>query len=203
MPQGFSFEGWTTEDILNVSESAFENLSESQLRQAVGKMRSTINKRLSRLEGKSNIASPSAFKLEQSGGKLTTKGKSVDELKTEYLRGKQFLQDKTSTVAGYKSFLEDMTDRLEGIRNKTGLDIDEDKASDFFEAFQKLYDLDSRAADKRIKYDLWRDIKEEMKDPTKSPEEIAISLQNRITEIYEEQQGISDDFETSVSEFFE
>ena len=64
--------------------------------------------------------SPALRSLEQSGGaKITTRGKDLNELRSDFIRGVNFLQSKTSTVKGATAFRERMHEIAAGDRPMT------------------------------------------------------------------------------------
>ena len=64
--------------------------------------------------------SPALKALEQSGGaKIRTRGKDLNELRSDFIRGVNFLQAKTSTVKGAKAFRSRMREIAAGDRPMT------------------------------------------------------------------------------------
>ena len=102
------FKGVSTEEIINVSTSDFMSWATSQLRQAVSRLADTANKRASRLikKGVPSYAIEQYYtNIGRSEGepiykKFSTRGKSDNQLRQEFLRAKQFLSEESSTVSG-------------------------------------------------------------------------------------------------------
>lgn len=92
----------TTSELLNLSSVEISKLKKPQLRKIVQTLASTSNKRLKRLQQK-GISTPASRYVDKSG-KFSTKGKNINQLRAEYIRAKNFLQSKTSTLKGYKRF---------------------------------------------------------------------------------------------------
>ena len=92
----------TTSELLNLSSVEISKLKKPQLRKIVQTLASTSNKRLKRLQQK-GISTPASRYVNKSG-KFSTKGKNINQLRAEYIRAKNFLQSKTSTLKGYKQF---------------------------------------------------------------------------------------------------
>lgn len=82
--------------------STLQGYSVREQREIVSRLASAANKRLKGLESK-DIETPATIKLKMSGGKVSVKGKSEDELLNEFYRARQFLNAKTSTRTGWKN----------------------------------------------------------------------------------------------------
>lgn len=82
--------------------STLQSYNVKDQREIVSRLASVANKRLRGLESK-DIETPATIKLRMSGGKVSVKGKSEDELLNEFYRARQFLNAKTSTRTGWKN----------------------------------------------------------------------------------------------------
>lgn len=82
--------------------TTLQGYSVREQREIVSRLASAANKRLRGLESK-DIETPATIKLKMSGGKVSVKGKSEDELLNEFYRARQFLNAKTSTRTGWKN----------------------------------------------------------------------------------------------------
>lgn len=100
--------GKSTKDLLNMGYDAFNALTPSELRQTVSRLADAGNKRLKRL-GKT--VTPATEQAKRSGGKFSTKGKNEMQLRTEYARIRAFLENPTSTKAGYEKLKKEMKDK--------------------------------------------------------------------------------------------
>lgn len=187
--------GMTIQDILNMDEDVYNDLSESDKRKVVGRLVSAGNKRL-RSMASINERSPATRHIEKSGGAFSTKGKDLNALKEEYARAKGFLKARTSTRKGWATVKRETTEQL----NRHGIDLTVDQFDDFWETYEKIKEEHPDVAGKKNKYRIYADITAMLDDPSKSPEDIAFELSSKYDEIYEkreaEQQG------NGVSEFF-
>lgn len=95
-------QGKTIKDILSMNITTLQGYSVREQREIVSRLASAANKRLRGLESK-DIETPATIKLKMSGGKVSVKGKSEDELLSEFYRARQFLNAKTSTRTGWKN----------------------------------------------------------------------------------------------------
>lgn len=114
-----------------------------RLRNEVAKMANTANKRLNRLES-NNLQMLPAYKAWQDNGaiKFSVKGKSYNQLQTEYWRLKNFLDDRTSTVREANKFLREMAKNT-GIKYR-GLKDLKAKSANFFRLAQKIKEYNSK-----------------------------------------------------------
>lgn len=88
-------------------------VTEKTLRQAVGRLASTMNKRIDRA-AKKGESSPALDEVARSGGRFSTKGKTFEGLKSEFLRLKSFFKDPTSTREGWKKVQKQATEEAIG-----------------------------------------------------------------------------------------
>lgn len=98
------FRGRSTSSILNMGIDEFVDLSKSQLREAVSRIADTANKRMKSLQ-KAGLPSAALREAQTYGGRFTTRGKGLDELRAEFLRAKDFINAPSSTVKGARSIL--------------------------------------------------------------------------------------------------
>lgn len=110
----WSAAGKSVEDLIKMGSdyNRYKRLSESTLRKVVNRLASAGNKRLRRMEA-AGETSPAYRQVEQSGGKFTTKGKTLEGLQREFLRAKQFFEDKTSSLQFWKKTKADASNRAE------------------------------------------------------------------------------------------
>ena len=94
-------QGKTIQDLLKMDVSTLQGYSTREQREVISRLASAANKRLRGLESQ-NVETPATLKLKMSGGKVSVKGKSEDELLNEFYRARQFLRSKTSTRTGWK-----------------------------------------------------------------------------------------------------
>lgn len=93
--------GKSIKDILSMSEDVLSGYSPSHQREIVSRLASAANKRIRNLE-KNSALTPSLLRIEESGGKISVKGKSSEQVLNEFNRAKRFLQSQSSTVRGWK-----------------------------------------------------------------------------------------------------
>ena len=135
--------GRSTASLLDLSIGEFANLTKTQLRQVVSRLSDTANKRMRSLI-KSGVESFALREAEASGGKFSTRGKGLDELRAEYLRVKDFLIDRTSTVKGARAVQSDAIINLRDIYGDELQGVNIRKLLDDFYNLQK-YDEEYQA----------------------------------------------------------
>lgn len=129
--------GKSVNDILNMDIEEFNKLGLSDLRKVVGRLVSAGNKRVRRFE-KAGISTPATRALEKSGGMLSTKGKDLNQLRTEYARARDFLNMETSSRKGY----EDVKKKTVETLRARGVDVTTDELDDIFEVYGRLKEID-------------------------------------------------------------
>lgn len=189
--------GMSTNDILNMDINNFNSLNASDLRKVVGRLVSTGNKRLRSFE-KAGESSPATRYIENSGGVFTTRGKDLNALRAEYSRARNFLQSKTGSRRGWKQVKKQT---ISGLK-KQGIKMSEKQFESVWKAYEELKELSPEVANRSLKYGVLKDIVDMVDDETKSAEEIATTLHDNLSKIYEEQAATAYDSD-GVSEFFE
>lgn len=140
--------GRSTDALLNMSMSEFASLSKTQLRQVVSRLADTANKRIKRLQG-AGVESIAARQAAQSGGKFTTRGKGLDELRAEYLRERDFLQSPTSTIKGAREVEREAVKNLKDIY---GDDLRGVNIRQMLNDFYKLQEYDEEYQAQKLRY---------------------------------------------------
>lgn len=129
--------GKSVTDILNMDIREFNQLGLSDLRKVVGRLVSAVNKRIRRFMN-AGISTPATRALEKSGGMLSTKGKDLNQLRTEYARARDFLNMETSSRKGY----EDVQKKTVETLKDRGVDVTTDELGDIFEVYGRLKEID-------------------------------------------------------------
>ena len=183
----------TTSELLNLSSVEISKLKKPQLRKIVQTLVSTSNKRLKRLQQK-GISTP-ASRYANKSGKFSTKGKNINQLRAEYIRAKNFLQSKTSTLKGYKQFKKEVQKSLA----EKGINISSDNLEPIFNIYEKLKDINPSVAEKNLKYATLQEISEELKDG-QTEDEILSRINDNLSQIYEKEMEL-ENYDT-ISDFF-
>ena len=140
--------GRSSKSLLNMSMREFAGLTKTQLRQVVSRLADTANKRTKQLQ-KSGVESLAARQVSQSGGKFSSRGKGIDELRAEYLREKFFLTSPTSTVKGAREVEKDAISAMMDIYGEDLRGVDVRK---LLNDFYKLQDYDEEYQAQKLRY---------------------------------------------------
>jgi len=95
-------------DSLSTNTYDLSKMTSYELKEVLAPIRDAVAKRVVAIK-KSGLPSPSLRALQTSGGNLSAKGKDKSALINEINRGKSFLNMKTSTIKGSRSFLKEIT----------------------------------------------------------------------------------------------
>lgn len=140
--------GRSTASLLDMSIGEFSQLNKTQLRQVVSRLSDTANKRMQSLQ-KTEVLSKALRDAEKSGGKFSTRGKGLDELRAEYMRVRDFLNDRSSTVRGAKAVEKEIIKKITDIYGDDLQGVNVKKLlSDFFD----LQDYDEEYQAQKMRY---------------------------------------------------
>lgn len=89
-------------DILQLSDTAINKMSRKELAQVTSILASAGNKRIARIE-KAGVTSPAVQSVKSHEGKFSVKGKNTNQLRSEFARARNFMQNTTSTVKGARA----------------------------------------------------------------------------------------------------
>lgn len=108
-----------------------------RLKKETSRLASMANKRLDRLENNNLTMMPSYMSWQANGAiRFSVKGKTYNQLQSEYWRVKHFLDERTSTVRQANAFLKEMADNI-GLRYGS-LEELKDASAMFFELASKI-----------------------------------------------------------------
>lgn len=187
--------GKTVRDILSIPIEVFNKLNLSTLRKVVGRLVSAGNKRLRSFE-RANESSPAVRYVKNSGGVFSTKNKSLNELRAEYIRAKTFLQSKTGTRAGWKKSKKEI---ISGLK-KNGVDVDNESFEKLWKSYERLKEVSPEVATKELKYSTLKEISDIISSNNYTTDEIVERVYNNLSSLYEERIRAND---ADVSGFFE
>ena len=96
--------------LLELDPLKLMDMSESELRSVVNQMNKAANGRLKRWEGKIETA---PVREARAGGKFSLQGaESIEDVRREYMRARNFLSNKYTTQAGAKELYDDLEQAL-------------------------------------------------------------------------------------------
>ena len=126
----------TVRELLDIDISDVNKFNEKTLRAAVQVLSSAANKRVRRINA-TGVISPAVRAVEQHGN-FTPKGKSRNQLLSEFVRAVNFLQSETSTVRGARKFTDKIRKNLGMNKTATAEDLDNENKK-FWNTFLDLY----------------------------------------------------------------
>lgn len=189
--------GLSVNDILGMDINKFNSLGVSDMRKVVGRLVSAGNKRLRSFE-RAGESSPATRHIMKSGGVFSTKGKNLNELRSEFIRAKTFLQSETGTRKGWEKVKKET---MEGLK-KQGVVISAENFNDVWKAYQDLKEMSPEVANRGMKYSVLKEVANMVVNTDKNADEIASTLFVKLDKIYEAQEELG--YETNgVSGFFE
>ena len=187
------FKGRSIESIMDMDISDFLKLEKPQLRQAVSRLADAANKRIKRLETK-GLYSPALYEISHSGGKLSTKGKDLMQLRAEFMRATGFLKSEASTIKGATGLISD----IQGELRKAGIEASAADTQEMMKLYNQLADKDPNEKARIFKYKL-KNVDIQIEDPNLSTEQIVSKSLNAIDNLLNpggaQYDGISSFFE--------
>lgn len=188
--KGFNVKGKSVEDLSNISIGEFSAMTRSELSKVVSRLSSTANKRIKRLES-NDIQSPAYRGVISSGGKFGSKGKTLNELRSEYMRVTGFLKSKTSTVKGYRQVRTDLITRIGATDEELTKELENKLWSVYNEMGGLTAFIQGSGDRQKFIYDTITD------NPNASISELINAVNDRLTDSYEESEQ-----EDDLSEYF-
>lgn len=122
------------EELANLDIADFSLMNRRELSKVVSRLSSAANKRLKRMEQR-EIESPAYKSAQKSGGRFGAKGKTLNQLRAEYMRVSGFLKSKTSTISGYSKVKKEFYER---VNVKLGEELTEDELSKFWQFYNEI-----------------------------------------------------------------
>ena len=189
-----SFKGKSIYEISNMSIEELNAMDRSTLAKAVSRLSSAANKRLKRFEGL-DLESPATKSIDRSGGKFGTRGKNLNQLRSEFIRVKNFLGNKTSTIKGYRQFKREFFDRVEA-KTEIRKELSDSELNRFWDIYSKSANLQPFVKGseelQKVVFDMF------IKYQDEESEDILARVQEGFENWYEEQQEIENEFDTST-----
>lgn len=189
--KGYNVTGKSVDDLLNMESREFSKVSQDRqaLSRVVSRLASAANKRIKRMQAKGEN-SPALIRAMESGGKFSVKGKSLDELKKEFMRVKSFLQDKTSDLKQWKK----LKNKLKESLGKSGVIIDENKVGKVIHIYEEIRKKNPEVSAKEFKYKIFETIQTMPDDISVNQqiENIADNLENIYLETKKEKDSLQD-----------
>lgn len=166
-------------------------MNEPELRAIVAAEARKARKRANRiLKSEGLYTSPALARARKSKAQgqislFETRGKNVNQLRREYKRIKNFMEDETSTVSGTKKFYKKAAEKLS---EATSDNFNEEEVENVFSIFDKLEENNSWIANSRFKYEVFTAINDQIsaKDDETTKQDIIDNVSDMLDRIYQE-----------------
>lgn len=166
-------------------------MNEPELRAIVAAEARKARKRATRiLKSEDLYTSPALARARKSKslGQISlfeTRGKNVNQLRREYKRIKNFMEDETSTVSGTKKFYKKAAEKLS---EATSDNFNEEEVENVFSIFDELEENNSWISNSRFKYEVFTAINDQIsaKDDETTKQNIIDNVSDMLDRIYQE-----------------
>ena len=174
--------GLSVKKILSMDVSEFNKLNKRDLQKITGRLVSAGNKRLRRAE-QAGVTSPAFAFIRDNGGFFSTKDKNINQLRSEFVRAKNFLESETGTIKGAIKFRKESIALLK----KQGVTISDENFDKVMRAYEGLKRSNPQIKAREFKYAVLQEI-EEIADLDTDEETLMTTINNRIEDIYKKMQ---------------
>ena len=201
-------------DLASLTNTQFNKLSRAELAKAVQQTNTTIKRRLETM-GRADIgmspAERALRKVNSPEGEQpvdwTTRGKNVNELRSDLALNLNFLTSETGTLAGWKAV---RADTMKSLAAK-GVSLSNEQFDNFFDAYEKLKELDPKASLRAIKYKTMDELAGAIESGLTNAKELSqdeidaritdiiSDIKDQIDEIYRQEQSVNAAFDAGVS----
>lgn len=200
MPRSNWATGKSMDFLLDLDPETWTELDVKDLKSVVSRLASAANKRVKRQDASGSASW--AVKAVQRGGKFSVAGKDLTSLRNEYQRVRNFLQDPTSTAAGWKEAQSDLGDLL----REDGYDVTQAQVGQMINCYNHLMEVDGTTLSREDRYKYmkelaeiaggssWHDAEAILNDMQDAINSLGLSV---ISEVEDDQ------METGISRFFE
>lgn len=138
--------GLSVKTIMDMPISKLQEYTTTQQREIISRLGSAANKRLKKLEN-AGIENSATIRIDKSGGKISVRGKSSDDLIKEYIRARDFLQNKFSSVREWNKVIKNISEKSE-------INMDKSSVSQAFSYYDLLREMDKEIVKQINKYEL-------------------------------------------------
>lgn len=184
------------QDIVDITPEEFMKMGKQELKEATQILVSVGNKRLKRAQEK-GFSSPSIEAVLKKG-KFSTKDKSFNELRNEFIRVKGFLKSKTGTLSEYNKFKQRT---ITNLAKQAGINITSSQFETFWRAYEQLKENNPEIANKGLKYAVLQEIDQLQKDNEDiDVDMIVFFLNDEINEIYKKSQNLQSQAEDNAKD---
>lgn len=186
------------QDIVNITPEQFNKLTKEELKGYTQILASAGNKRLKRAQ-QQNFKSPS-IEAVLKRGKFSTKDKSFNQLRNEFMRAKSFLESRTGTLSAFNKFKRETIAEL-AKPEKGGIQITSEQFEVFWRSYEQLKEGKSEIATRKLKYTILQEIDAMQKDSKDlNVQDIVDALKGEVERLYQEEQALTRQAEEQKAE---
>ena len=189
------FKGVSTEAIRETDIETLNTWDRRTIARAVRRLADTANKRIKAFIQK-GLETPAFLNVQKSGGKFTTRGKDVNQLRSEFIRARDFLKMKTSTIKGYERVKADFFERVEATTGQK-MSLDDDDLTKFWRLYDEMESdispfVKGSPQGQKVVYDVF------IKNLDKNQEELIDIVKKKFDLYYEQQQEEQRELEETI-----
>lgn len=169
-------------------------MTKKELSKALQEMSKAANRRITAIERAGNTDSFAYDQTMKNRGRFTgPRGKTINQMRTEYKRALTFLRDKTSTNKGWQKFLDETRERIDPKHQLPAFDTPEGRRA-YWKAYNKYMERHPSAKnDSHRKQKQIRRIMQNNQGATE--DDLDREIEKKLKKVYEKSQDIRDESE--------
>lgn len=182
----------TVKEILDIDITDFRRLTNQQMRGCVQTLADAANKRIKRF-ARMGEKSPAVAGVERTGGRFSTKGKNLNQLRHEFMRAKDFLESETGNIKGWRAV---KTQTISTIKEEAGFNLDDELWDKVWTAYDQLKESNPWVANRQFRYKILEKISQIASDRRTTADSIARRLtktddsqRTELDKLYEDEHG--------------
>lgn len=176
-------------ELLGLDWSSVRGMTRKELGKVVTQLSSAANKRLRRFQA-AGEESPSVTYAEK-GGKFSGRGKNLNQLRSEYVRLKTFMQQEASTLRSWETIKRDTLDTLQDM----GVDIPKEDFNEVMKLYGRAKEEFPDLTDNTIYAPAIQGIYDQMQDGV-DPDTIVDRAKVTMKQRYEEKERANNAYES-------
>lgn len=197
-----NIKGLKISDIMDLSWEKLNSLNLEDMRQLTGRLVSASNKRIRRLTAAKRGTSSFAYQyIEERGKTFSTRGKDINQLRTEFKTAKQFLSMKTSTIKGWNKYRKEMEQRTGYATSGESVEWSESTWKKYWKVYRRFSEVHGGTYKKGDSDRIQQMLTEIMNsnDKRKSADSFQKMIEDEYTDMYESDM----DKDTDLSDVFD
>ena len=181
-------------NLLNMGSDIFSSLNAKQMAKAIKKLMPEAKRRIHEF---GEELSPALGKFRRAGGEFTTANKTLNQLRTQFMNIKHFLDSVTSEKNKWDKIKEEIITRM----NELGIRLDQGNFEQIWKAYDLLSELDKSVTHREYKYIVLHRIIELHEENKYDEHQIAIKVKKEYKQLYKDYMaGIEEEEEEEKEE---